>query len=73
MIFIAARVNPEGERFAYTDVVRKAQETCSAANYAYIDCDSLPKVDDGVHDSTAGIVEMGRRYVDKLITLTGEK
>lgn len=73
MIFIAARVNPEGERFAYTDVVRTAQETCSAANYAYIDCDSLPKVDDGVHYSTAGIVEMGQRFADKLITLTGEK
>ena len=69
MIFIAARVNPEGERFAYTDVVRKAQETCSAANYAYIDCDTLPKGGDGVHYTTAGVVEMGQRFFDKLVTL----
>ena len=66
MIFIAGRVNPQGERFAYTDIVRLAQETCSATNYAYIDCDSLPKVGDGVHYNTVGIVEMGQRFADKL-------
>lgn len=73
MIFIAGRVNPQAERFAYTDVVRKAQETCSSANYAYIDCDSLPKVDDNVHYTTAGIVEMGQRFCNKLLTLLGKE
>ena len=62
MIFIAGRTNPQGERFPFSDVVRKAQETCGSANYAYIDCDTLPKVGDGVHYTTAGVVEMGQRF-----------
>ncbi len=72
MIFIAGRVNPQGEKCAYTDIVRKAQETCSSANYAYIDCDTLPKVDDNVHYTTAGIVEMGERFCNKLVPLLGK-
>jgi len=73
MIFIAGRTNPQGDRFAFSDVVRKAQETCGSANYAYIDCDTLPKVDDGVHYTTAGVVEMGQRFSNAMLTLIGKE
>lgn len=75
MVFVAGRVNPEPEKFPFVDVVRKAQEACNDARYAFIDCDSLPKGPDHLHYTTQGVVEMGNRFAEaalKLITAPGK-
>ncbi len=64
MGFVAGRVNP---LYPFVDRVRRAQESCRAEKYAFIDCDDLAKYDDNLHYDTASIVEMGRRFAARLI------
>lgn len=67
MYFLAGRVNPPPDKYPQADTVRKAQEQCPAANYAYIDCDTLEKGPDGLHYNTRGYLEMGNRFADAML------
>jgi len=69
MPFVAGRVNPRPARYAYTNLVRAAQETCTAAPYAYVNCDDLTKVADKIHYDTAGQVELGKRFAQSILNL----
>ena len=62
---MAGRINPPIEKFPYVDIVRKAQKRCSHPNYAWVDCDDLSK-GDVTHYDTAGVVELGKRFAEKL-------
>jgi len=59
MPFVAGRVNPP---YAFSNLVRTAQSTCTVEGYSYIDCDDLSKQEGGLHYDTAGLVEMGKRF-----------
>lgn len=67
MVFIAGRVNPPLDKFPEAETVRKAQEQCAVAGYAYIDCDDLEKGPDNLHYNTRGYVEMGNRFADAIL------
>ena len=69
MFFVAGRVNPPGPKFPFVDAVRKAQEECKAARYAFIDCDALKKGPDNLHYATEGYVEMGYTFADRMLKL----
>jgi len=65
LVFVAGRVNPPLEAYPAVDLVRKAQESCKLEGYAFVDCDDLAKNSDGLHFSSVGIQELGRRLADK--------
>lgn len=73
MIFIAGRVNPRypdgnwRQRFAFTPVVREAQENLQIERYGWIDCDDIPKVADNLHYDTNGLIKLGRRFAAKMV------
>lgn len=73
MPFVAGRVNPPKQRYAYVDEVRKAQTHCQADRYAFIDCDALEKGPDNLHYTTKGIVELGRTFAEAMMELTRRK
>lgn len=64
MPFVAGRVNPP---YAFSNLVRTAQTTCTVDGYSYIDCDDLTKEDGNLHYDTAGLVEMGKRFAQKIL------
>ncbi|QHI70721.1 sialate O-acetylesterase [Tichowtungia aerotolerans] len=66
MPFVAGRVNP---LYPYVDLVRSAQEDCMEKAYAYINCDDLPKNDDHLHYTTAGQIELGKRFAETMLGL----
>jgi hypothetical protein len=66
MVFIAGRVNPPKSKYPFVEIVRTAQEQCVVENYNFIDCDDLPKLKDKIHYNTDGVVEMGRRFANKI-------
>ena len=69
MIFVSGRINSPKPVFAYTDIVRKAQEQCNLPRYAYIDCDTLEKGTDNIHYTTRGIVEMGQKFAEAMLKI----
>ncbi|MFA7369037.1 MAG: sialate O-acetylesterase [Kiritimatiellales bacterium] len=68
MPFVAGRVNPPAA-YAFAGWVRKAQETCAAVPYSFVDCDDLPKHDDNLHYNTGGQVELGKRFAQSMKNL----
>jgi hypothetical protein len=64
MPFIAGRVNPP---YGFSNLVRTAQESCTVKGYSYINCDDLPKHDDHLHYTTAGQVELGKRFAQSML------
>ncbi len=73
MPFVCGRVNPPKKRYIYVDNVRKAQETVSVDNYAWVDCDGLAKHKDDLHYNTKGQLELGKRFARAMIRLLGVK
>jgi hypothetical protein len=73
MFFVAGRVNPPKDRFPYVAIVRKAQEECKASGYAFLDCDALEKIRGRLHYNTRGLVDMGYRFADTMLTLMQKK
>ena len=74
MPYIAGRVNPpKGAKYVNPARVRAAQENAEISHYAYINCDELTKVADGVHYDAAGTVEMGRLFAKKMVALLAER
>ncbi len=72
MPFIAGRVNPAKESVFTPEIVeitRKHQENPKLEHYDWVDCDDLPKIGDKVHYATTGLVTMGERMSEKIITL----
>ena len=69
MFFVAGRVNPPRPQYPFVDIVRSAQEECKEARYAFVDCDSLEKLPDGLHYSTRGLVDMGYRFAEAILRL----
>jgi hypothetical protein len=67
--FVAGRVNPPTDKYPYVNTVRTAQETCAKTSYAWINCDDLTKIPDGVHYNTAGQVELGKRFSTAILNL----
>ncbi len=68
MPFIAGRVNPpKSKKYVAPEVVRAAQETAAIQQYAYVNCDELTKVADGVHYDTTGTIELGKLFAQKMI------
>lgn len=59
---VACRVNPPADAFPYVEEVRAAQMGMRLRSYTWLDCDDLPKVADGLHYSTAGLVTLGERF-----------
>jgi len=72
MFFVAGRVNPPKNPYAFVDTIRKAQEECKEENYAFVDCDSLAKRSDMVHYTTMGLVDLGHKFADQVLTLMGK-
>jgi hypothetical protein len=67
MPFVAGRVNPPPGKFSCVSQVRAAQETCAVPGYSYINCDDLPKNPDNLHYNTAGQIELGKRFAQKML------
>ncbi len=65
--FLCNRTNVLADGFNYLDEIRTAQETCTEANYEYIDCDDLEMCDDLLHFNTTSIIEMGTRFANTFI------
>ena len=65
MPFVAGRVNPP-PAYTFANLVRTAQATCAVEGYSYIDCDGLTKQEGNLHYDTAGLVEMGKRFAQKM-------
>lgn len=73
MVFVAGRINPPVEdRYAYADQVRGAQTENDIENYAFVDCDPLPKLADNLHYDTQGIVALGDLLADKTAAMLSE-
>jgi len=66
MAFVCGRVNPP---YPHAAEVRKAQESVSLPAYAWVDCDDLSKLPDGLHYDTAGLVKLGRRFAEAAVRL----
>jgi Carbohydrate esterase, sialic acid-specific acetylesterase len=71
MPFVAGRVNPPEAEFLHVGLVRNAQEECRLGQYAFIDCDTLPKGPDNLHYDTEGVVTMGERFAEAMLKLLG--
>jgi hypothetical protein len=70
MPFSAGRVNPPINKYSYVNLVRTAQETCAVPGYSFVNCDDLTKISGDVplHYDTAGLVELGKRFAQNLLT-----
>jgi autotransporter-associated beta strand protein len=68
MPFVAGRVNPPAG-FELSYMVRAAQESCTSTPYAWVNCDDLPKNSDNLHYSTAGQIELGKRFAQSILNL----
>ncbi len=69
MKFVCGRINSPVKGKATQngiDTVRKVQTDCSLPNTAWVDCDDLPKNGDNVHYSEEGLLELGRRFAEKM-------
>lgn len=64
--FVCGRMNASGQ---YEKQVREAQESVQRAGYAWFDCDDLAKHPDKLHYSTAGQIELGRRFAAEMLKL----
>jgi hypothetical protein len=72
LFFICGRVNSPVDRYPETPTVRNAQESLQMKGYRMIDLDDLPKVADGLHYNTAGILEMGCRFAGAMQKVMAE-
>ncbi len=69
MKFVCGRINSPVKGKATQngiDTVRKVQTDCSLPNTAWVDCDDLPKNGDNIHYSEEGLLELGRRFAEKM-------
>lgn len=66
--FIAGLVNPPAAIWDYVSVVRNAQCAVAkaSANVMLVDTDRLSKLEDDLHYDSAGQLELGRRFADRL-------
>lgn len=74
--FVAGRVNPPEERFPGVSRVRKAIESARLNNYAWVDCDDLPKLPDSkmpdLHYNSWGTTLLGFRFADEILHFYNE-
>jgi len=72
--FIFGMVNPPAERYAALESVRNAQRKIATElpNVFIIETDDLEKLTDKLHYNTAGQLEMGKRFGEKLHPLLKE-
>ena len=69
--FVFGRVNPPKSHFPFVDRVRQAQQDLNMSHAVMVDCDGLGKQGDQIHYNGLGQVELGRRFADAVIKLTG--
>ena len=69
MIFLAGRINPPKQRFAFADTVRKAQENCKVSDYGFVSCDDFSKAKDNLHYDAKGLVGLGNSFADSMLKL----
>ena len=67
--FVFGRVNPPGAKYAYADVVRKAQEAIQLPACRMVNCDDLHKHNDHLHYDDKGQLELGKRFSTAMIEL----
>ena len=68
--FACGSVNPPPTpRYAYADLVRKAQAGIDLPGYRMFDCDDLPKGNDHLHYNSRGQRELGERFARALVEL----
>lgn len=72
MIFVAGRVNPPRDKYPYAQTVRAAQVSCPLPRYGWINLDDQPQNKGGLHYTSAGLIEMGRRFAAKLSEIAGD-
>lgn len=67
-------IPPVANRPPYLAIVREAQDLVKLPNFQIFNCDDVPRGGDKVHFSTAGRLEMGKRFAKAMIELmTAEK
>lgn len=74
MQFVIGLVNPCGARFTHLSTVRAAQRLVAETvpNVSLVDTAGLSKHDDALHYDTAGQLELGRRFADRLYQHLGK-
>ncbi len=71
--FVYGQINPPADQFTSTETVRKAQVDLSKTveRVQMVHTDDLAKLPDQLHYSTAGQIELGRRFGTAMLELLG--
>lgn len=69
--FLLGQVNPPPQRYRASDIVRLAQRRIAdeLPNVYLIETDDLSKWDDALHYDSEGLLELGRRFANKLVAI----
>lgn len=74
LIFVSGRLPKKDEKSKpHWGLIREAHESVSLKNYAWVDCDSISIGPDNVHFDAKGMIDLGKAFAEKMVTMLTNK